>query len=162
MNATDFSAYYEYHFSENRKTWDRYIETLSQEQFEQEVPYSHGSIRNHVVHLANVENDWFTGLRGFEPGPRRKPEELADRAEIRAWWDSVEAMQRAYLAALTDEILDGRAFPDEEGDEVRTWQVLLHVTNHATDHRAQMLRVLHDMGIETQGQDYAFFFYPPS
>lgn len=160
MNTTDFRAYYEYHFAENRKTWDRYIAPLQQEQFVQAIPYSHGSVRNHVVHLINVENSWFTGLRGLEPGPRRKAEELADRNEIRAWWDEVEAMQRGYLAALTDAVLNGRAFPDEEGDEVRTWQVLLHVANHATDHRAQMLRILHDFGVDTQGQDYAFHFYP--
>lgn len=162
MNATDFRAFYEYHFSENRKTWDRYVMALTQEQFEQEVPYSHGSIRNHVVHQINVESAWFTGLRGLDPDKRRRLEGTNDRGEIRTFWDEVEAMQRAYLDGLTDEVLNGRAFPDEEGDTVLTWQVLLHVANHATDHRAQMLRVMHDMGVDTQGQDYVFFFYPPA
>jgi len=34
--------------------------------------------------------------------------------------------------------------------------VLLHVANHGTDHRAQVLR---DMGVETTSQDYVFYSY---
>ncbi len=33
------------------------------------------------------------------------------------------------------------------------WQVILHVVNHGTDHRAQVLRVLHDIGAPTFNQD---------
>jgi uncharacterized damage-inducible protein DinB len=39
------------------------------------------------------------------------------------------------------------------------WQVLLHVANHAMDHRAQLLRALHDLGVETKSQDYIFYVY---
>ena len=35
MNANAFRHFYEYHFAENRKIWDRYITPLSQEQFTQ-------------------------------------------------------------------------------------------------------------------------------
>ncbi len=35
MNADAFRYFYEYHFAENRKTWDWYITSLSQEQFVQ-------------------------------------------------------------------------------------------------------------------------------
>jgi len=37
--------------------------------------------------------------------------------------------------------------------------VLLHVANHGTDHRAQVLRDLRDMGVETTSQDYVFYSY---
>jgi uncharacterized damage-inducible protein DinB len=39
------------------------------------------------------------------------------------------------------------------------WQVLLHVVNHGTDHRAQTLRLLNDLGIKTVSQDYIFYAY---
>jgi uncharacterized damage-inducible protein DinB len=39
------------------------------------------------------------------------------------------------------------------------WQVLLHVVNHGTDHRAQILRLLNDMGVETAYQDFIFHVY---
>jgi uncharacterized damage-inducible protein DinB len=47
----------------------------------------------------------------------------------------------------------------EEDKELTVWQVLLHVANHATDHRAQLLRSLHDLGVETKSQDYIFYVY---
>lgn len=36
-------------------------------------------------------------------------------------------------------------------------QMLLHVINHGTDHRAQLLKMLNEQGIETFPQDYIFF-----
>jgi uncharacterized damage-inducible protein DinB len=37
--------------------------------------------------------------------------------------------------------------------------VLLQVANHGTDHRAQVLRLLKDLGIKTVSQDYIFYAY---
>jgi len=64
MNANAFRHFYNYHFSENRKIWDTYITPLSHEQFTQPVDYSHGSVRNQIVHLMSVDESWFSGLRG--------------------------------------------------------------------------------------------------
>jgi uncharacterized damage-inducible protein DinB len=55
MNAEAFRHFYDYHFNENRKIWDRYIVPLSHEQFNQKVDYSHGSVRDQVVHLMSVD-----------------------------------------------------------------------------------------------------------
>lgn len=48
--------------------------------------------------------------------------------------------------------------PDEDKDLI-VWQVLLHVVNHGTDHRAQILRLLNDLGVKTGPQDYIFYVY---
>jgi uncharacterized damage-inducible protein DinB len=48
--------------------------------------------------------------------------------------------------------------PDEDRDLI-VWQVLLHVVNHGTDHRAQLLRLLNDLGVNTVSQDYIFYVY---
>jgi uncharacterized damage-inducible protein DinB len=40
------------------------------------------------------------------------------------------------------------------------WQTLLHLVNHGTDHRAQVLRALHDFGAETFDQDLVFYYLP--
>ena len=40
-----------------------------------------------------------------------------------------------------------------------TRKVLIHVVNHATDHRAQTLRQLADLGVKTYPQDYVFYAY---
>jgi uncharacterized damage-inducible protein DinB len=57
-------------------------------------------------------------------------------------------------------MLFSRPIQEPEEDRVlRVWQVLLHVANHGTDHRAQLLRQLHDLGIETTSQDYIFYIF---
>ncbi|MGB5844350.1 MAG: DinB family protein, partial [Anaerolineales bacterium] len=66
MNANAFRHFYDYHFNENRKIWDTYITSLPHEQFNQNVDYSYGSVRNQIVHLMSVDDIWFSGLRGVE------------------------------------------------------------------------------------------------
>lgn len=159
MNANAFRHFYNYHFAENRNLWG-YITTLSAEQFVQSAPYSHGSVRDQIVHLINVDDIWFSELGGVEPLEPPSPAGVDDREIVRAYGDRVEQRVRAYLAALRDDMLVDTPIkePDEDKDLI-VWQVLLHVINHATDHRAQTLRLLNDMGVKTVSQDYIFYVY---
>ncbi len=159
MNAEAFRQYFEYHFSENRKIWEQYIPQLTDEQFTQEVSYSHGSVRNQIVHIMSADNTWFSELRGEEVQPGPDPASFIDRENLRVQWDKVEQKMRAYLAGLRDEMLFQKPFPKGEDENLIVWQVLLHVVNHGTDHRAQLLRLLNDLGVETTAQDYIFYVY---
>ena len=156
MNADAFRDLYAYHFKANRKLWEVGVMALTDEQFTQEIAYSIGSVRNHVVHMMSVDEGWFSDLRGL-PGPEFSDAvHFTDRAVIREKWDGVEADMRAYLNALRDDMLMQPAFPFPETDNFPLWQVLIHVANHATDHRAQLLRLLNDAGAPTFPQDYIF------
>lgn len=159
MNADAFRHFYDYHFAENRKIWNAYVMTLSQEQFTQKMDYSQGSVRNQIVHLVSVDDTWFSGLRGVELPEHLNPADFDDRTILRLHWDAVEQRMRGYLAALRDEMLLDRPFPEGEDQDLILWQVLLHVVNHGTDHRAQILRLLNDLGIKTAPQDYIFYVY---
>ena len=159
MNADAFRHFYEYHFTENRNIWDQYVTPLSQEQFTQDVGYSHGSVRNQIVHLMSVDDTWFSPLRGAELPETIDPAQFEDRQTIRAHWDRVERQMRDYLAGLRDDMLFTRPFAEGEDKDLILWQVLLHVVNHGTDHRAQLLRLLNDLGVKTVSQDYIFFVY---
>jgi uncharacterized damage-inducible protein DinB len=39
------------------------------------------------------------------------------------------------------------------------WQILAHVANHGTGHRAQILRLLDDLGAPTFDQDLIIFLW---
>ncbi len=161
MDANAFRYFYDYHFAENRSLWDRYIASLPYAQFVQEAAYSHGSVRDQIVHLLDVDDVWFSELQNIEPfDPLPDATDEDDRDTIRAHWDRVEQKARAYLASLQDEMLFTRPIkePDEDQNLI-VWQVLLHVVNHATDHRAQILRQLNDLGVETVSQDFIFHVY---
>lgn len=158
MNANAFRHFYDYHFAMNRFLWDSYIVPLTSEQFTQAASYSHGSVRDQLVHLVNVDEVWFSDLSGQVPAESLEPAQVVDRAAFRAHWDAVEQRMRAYLAALRDDMLQDQPLQGEDKD-LRVWQVLLHVANHGTDHRAQILRLLNDLGVKTTSQDYVFYVY---
>ena len=134
----------------HRRMWES-IQQLSDEQFIEEVDFSHGSVRNQMVHLAGVDGRWLRGLkelpdaRTFRPAP----------AEYPTWqstfqlWDQVSAEVIGYASGLDDAAL---LYTPERMYGPR-WQVLLHMVNHGTDHRAQVLRILHDFGVPTFDQD---------
>ena len=159
MNADAFRHFYNYHFAENRVVW-KHVASLSFEQFTQPVDYSHGSVRDQIIHLIDAEQMWFSELRDVRPLELPSPSGVDDRQVIRVFWDSVEQDIRAYLTDLQDDMLFTKPIQEPEEDQILiVWQVLLHVANHATDHRAQLLRVLHDLSVETKSQDYIFYVY---
>jgi uncharacterized damage-inducible protein DinB len=158
MNADAFRHLYEYHFSENRKLWETHVVPLSQEQFTRHTDYSVGSVRNQTVHLMSCDDYWFSGLRGLEMPEPLNPAEFDDRNLLRSHWDTLEQTMRDYLANLRDEMLFERPLSGED-NVLMLWQVLLHVANHGTDHRAQILRLLNDLGLNTGPQDYIFYIF---
>ena len=159
MNAAAFRHLYDYHFALNRFIWDNYVMQLTEEQFTRPVDYSHGSVRNQIVHLIDADTAWFGDLRGAPFPELPAPSEGDERPAIRALWDKVEQGMRDYLAGLSDEMLFEKPWSEGEDKDLYRWQVLLHVTNHGTDHRAQILRDLRDLGVETTSQDYVFYSY---
>ena len=158
MNADAFRHFFGYHFSENRNLREATIASLSDEQFTREVDYSHGSVRNQLVHLMSVDDTWFKGLQGKEIPEPLNPTDFRDRESLRTHWDKVEQNMHTYLAGLTDDNLSEKPLEGED-KELVVWQVLLQVVNHGTDHRAQILSLVHDLGVKTTSQDYIFYVY---
>ncbi len=130
--------------------------TLTDAQFTTDVPYSHGSIRNHMVHLANVDGGWLRGLKE-DPAARSyrlNPEDYTTREQVRALCDQAEKDIRDYVAALDDDALG----QTPKTVPTTVWQTLLHLVNHGTDHRGQVLRVLHDLKADTFDQDLIYYY----
>jgi len=135
------------------------IMTLSDEQFTQEIPYSHGSVRNQIVHVARTDTAWLRGLKG-DPASRAytlDPADYPTRAAAKALWDASAHNLQAYVAALAEDDL-AQVSPTMPGP---VWHVLLHLANHGTDHRAQILRALNDLGAPTFDQDMIFYLWFP-
>lgn len=157
MNADAIRHLYDYHFTANRKIWNECVLSLTDEQFTRQCAYSVGSVRNQVVHMMNIDDRWFSGLRGEKVPGFLNPVYYTKRDRIRQEWDGVETTMRDYLAALEDEKLSQQPFLAADGDPTPLWQILMHVVIHGADHRAQLLALLHQLGVKTFPQDYYFF-----
>ena len=158
MNADDFRTLFDYHFTINRKIWKQCVVPLTQEQFLQDATYSIGSIRNQLVHMMDIDQIWFHDLRGEPFTGRLDAAEFSDRDRLREAWGKIEADMQLYLDTLEDQDLS-RVVEIDTGATFKVWQGLIHVINHGTDHRAQLLALLHSMGHTTLPQDYADYFW---
>lgn len=145
-----------YHHAACRRLWD-HLAALSDEQFVAEIPYSHGSVRKHMIHLAAVDRRWLLGLQG-DPAARMfalDPAEYPSVGSARTAWEAVAVDLGSFVNSLTEDDLAAQP----PGMPLKTWQVLLHIANHGTDHRAQVLRALHDLGAATFEQDLVYHFF---
>ena len=155
MQADQFRQLFRYHFAINQKIWDEAVSQLSDEQFTQTLPYSVGSIRNQLVHMAETELRWFSGLQELPPPPYSNPNLFPSKHQVQTLSDKAKSMIDTYLEELSDSALD-----DPFGSppsSLKVWQVLFHVLSHGIDHRAQLLAMLNQFGIETFPQDYALY-----
>ncbi len=162
MNLDLIQELYAYNYAAHRRLWDS-IRQLTDAQFIEEVPYSIGSVRNHMVHLNSVDERWIARVKGGELPPRTYPTDYTTIAEVYAKYEAVEADILATIANLTPADLRRElAYDVRRHDTPRrntVAQILVHVVNHGTDHRAQILPILHRLGVPTFEQDYMLYLW---
>ncbi len=95
-------------------------------------------LRDLLVHLLDRERAWREGLssRGAYASPPLDPATFPDVAELAQAWHTEEGAMRSWLAGLDDADMNlpaaGRPL----------WQCLLHIVNHATQHRSEAAMLL--------------------
>jgi uncharacterized damage-inducible protein DinB len=159
MTSDYLRLLYDYHYWANRRVFNC-IANLTPEQFVQPLDYSVGSIRNQVVHMMSAEWIWFARIQGESPDHMLNPDDYPTPKAVQAAWAKIEAHNRAFLNTLTDERLEQtfayhttRRIPFED----KIGNILFHAANHATDHRAQILAMLHTFGVQGVEQDLIFY-----
>ncbi|HRF95508.1 MAG TPA: DinB family protein [Aggregatilineales bacterium] len=159
MDKDFFIDLYLYNFWANMRVWEC-IEELSDEEFFRELSYSIGSIHSQIMRTLSVEAWWFrflqTGIVQFID-----EKDLTNRDIILKQWVETEKQVMAYLNTLTTEELNRKVLPPfwENKPAITVRDALVQVANHSTDHRAQTLSGLHQLGATTIEQDYLFYLW---
>lgn len=137
------------------------LETVSSEDFVKPVPYSIGSLHQQIVHVMWAEALWMSRIRA-EARINWTTETFPSLAAIRENWAIVEADWRKFVANLKEEdlarIVESHSISKGQSYQDKLPQILVHVVNHGTDHRSQMLRIIHDFGGKTFEQDMIYYF----
>jgi len=161
MRPNEITTLFEYGYWAFDRVWDS-IQSLTDAQFAQELDYSRGSIRNQAVHMMSATQRWIIRINGGEMTARLANDDFPTKALTKAKWDELRVEAMKYLSTLSEADLDANIkwqLPERKmSAETRCWEILLHVANHATDHRAQILAMLNQhFHIETPEQDMIFF-----
>lgn len=139
------------------------VETLSEDQFAAPLDYSLGSIRSQFLHVIGVEERWFARLSGASLPAFPTEDEFGTIASVHGEWLRVTEADLVLLDHWTDDdlsVMIDYDMPHRGGMKHNTRsEILAHVLNHATDHRAQILAGLHRLGAPTVEQDMMFFFW---
>ncbi len=149
------ASLFEYHYARNREIWASMM-TLSEAQFMQDVPYSHGSLQQQWIHMIDDDAKWLAFLMGANMA-RLATFDYPTRESVKLAYDKIEASALDFVAQVDETILklvyQWHVPHMAEIQYVAGWEVLLHMVNHGTDHRAQILRILHDFGAPSSDQD---------
>ena len=162
MKTDEIKTIFDYNFWAFDRVWEC-IYQISDEQFAEEIDYSTGSIRNILFHIMAGNRAWMSALRGKEIPPRAAFQDFDTSSKAKAKWDELQIEFLDDLASLDQEQLNGiihwELFSHELKSTNLRWEILLHLANHATDHRAQILAILHHhFHVKTVEQDMIIYF----
>lgn len=139
MRQRDLLLIYDYNDWANKRILQA-AEKLRQEELTQELPMSWHSILETLSHILSAEWVWRMRCQGSSPAALLDPDQFSTLEVLRKRWDEEEAAMRGFLEGLSDADLDRIVdYKNTQGKPFRRvlWQILLHVVNHGTQHRAE-------------------------
>ena len=135
---------------------------LGDEELRRQVSGSHENVRMTLLHVAQVQTWWLSVLNGKPERPALPDDrERMPYGEVRQWFARSHDDLRAYAAGLTEERLAAEvsAFHPGEKKEYRwpSWQLLSHLVNHSSHHRAEAGLMLASLGRSPGDLDFIYF-----
>jgi uncharacterized damage-inducible protein DinB len=141
---------------------------LTPEQLNAPGGAGHGSIRETFVHLISVKKRWLVwwdGSMELVDALSWTPDldDYPDLAAVRAYWEEIEAQTAGFIAGLSDEDLE-RTYHAElpwglPPTDFTLWWMMLHVSNHGTQHRAEIAAMLTEAGHSPGDMDLLFYSF---
>jgi uncharacterized damage-inducible protein DinB len=160
MSVEHFQRMINYMVWADRRLWQSIV-PLPDEAIANPIDYSLGSLHEQVVHQMEAQWIWLERIKGFAQEGFTPASAYPNRESIIERWTRVQEAWLNYINALEDDDLGTtityQRVRDKATFEMRLTDIIAHVINHATDHRAQMLALIASYGGQTFEQDYSFY-----
>jgi uncharacterized damage-inducible protein DinB len=161
MNANDIHTLFDYNYWANARI-RRVVLEVTPEQFLAANISSYGSLRGTLAHTLFAETLWRRRLQG-DSSPVGLPVEVdfPTPQSLYTAWMAEEALMRAYLAGLSDsDVLAIVDYKNTKGVPFQNvaWNILAHVVNHGTQHRAEAAAMLTNFNHSPGDIDMILYF----
>jgi uncharacterized damage-inducible protein DinB len=136
------------------------VEGVSPEDLVRDTGTSHGSLLGTLAHILGSQRLWLARFEGKAVERVQGAADFPDWETLTAAWAETSAELGFYLAALTSEqAATDLTWTSTEGvDYTRPlWQPLLHLVNHSTYHRGQVVSLLRQLGYQPPSTDMIYF-----
>src|ERR1051326_4708343 len=137
------------------------VAPLSAEQFTREMGNSFSSLRDTLAHILSAEWIWLERWLGRSPREMLPASDFPTVESLRRRWQTVEQDLNHFLQTLTPERLAGSlAYINRQGEPFAypLWQQMLHVVNHSSYHRGQIVTLLRQLGAEPANTDFLVYY----
>jgi uncharacterized damage-inducible protein DinB len=132
------------------------VRAVPDAEFEKPVGISHGSMLGTLMHILWADWVWFTRVVEpmEKPGPTREALETV-WPKLQDKW--VTWAERASDAEM-NRVVEYKSLLDGQIARTPAWQIVLHVVNHGTLHRGQVMGMLRQMGMAPPHTDLMNFY----
>ena len=139
------------------------VEPLSQEEFTRDMQTSHSSVFGSLTHIYGADWIWLKRLsEGVSPTFRDVPG-ASTLSELRAAWSEVQAHLISFASGLAEadwsRMVEYRLMSGGATVPTPVYETLLHVVNHGTYHRGQIVTMLRQMGAEPIPTDFIRYLW---
>jgi uncharacterized damage-inducible protein DinB len=152
MTAAELRNHVRYSTWASRRLLDAVL-TLPSEQQTRDLGSSHKGVLDTLAHIHFGDRIWLTRIHGEQYQPPSDP--------IDVDWPRVQNAWEQWSDALSDDdVMRMVAYKDLKGNPYVTpvWQICLHVVNHATLHRGQVMAMLRQLGVPPPPTDLIFYY----
>ena len=131
---------YDYHRWANRRLFDVAAGLGDAVTRDMGAHWSFPTLKGMFAHIYGADDVWLTRWKGSSPGRLLSDADFPTVADLRARWDALEALQRAFVDELGEaDLARPVVYKNTSGQEFRValGPLLQHVVNHATHHRSE-------------------------
>ena len=135
-------------------------EKLSQEVVEKDRGNSFGGILDTLAHVFQADRVWWKRFSGEPYFTLTQADDFFDLQKLKAEWPVVMGEFVAWIRAQDDSKFEERLFwrniRGEDKEEVM-YKILLHIVNHGTYHRGQVITMIKQAGGEVVSTDLVYY-----
>lgn len=135
-------------------------EALPEGEWSRDLGSSFPSLRDTFVHIVGADWAWLRRWQGDSPQAPPEWKATASAAELRTILEAVHRERSAFFGALTEadlsQVVRFRFLSGAQGAQP-LGSLALHVVNHATYHRGQVVTMLRQLGVTPPPTDLYVF-----